>query len=379
MKQRGDGSVYYSKSRQQWVAQLDIGGDGPRAYARKFRTSEKAAFAALRELKLAANSQQDAQGPLLEDWIALWLASRHVTQLAPATREQYAQVARDRIAPPLGHYRLKQLTATRLDRWLTTLSESHTRRTVVGARNVLRICLNHAVATDLLESNKLDKLKLAGGKNRQRKIHVITPAQMHTLLLQCSPWLRACLSIILLLGLRRGEALGLQWDDLDWLAGKVSIVRAVVAKVDRKGQKPGPGVRPPKTDAGTRTIPLPAIALEILFGQRRRAELQASVTKQPVPIWVFPARTGRFLQPRNLNRELEVARDKAGIPTARLHVLRHTAATALLSLGTDDNAVAEWLGHTDVRTTRSLYHHPDVKLQQDGATALTKHWRGVLD
>lgn len=375
----GDGSVYLDRRSGRYVAQLDIsGGLRPRRYQRSSHESKAAAKTALREMRAQREALVLGAGPTVEEWLEAWQQTRHVLDLAATTRDAYAQVVRSHIRPYLGAVRLKTLTAVRIDRWLDQLRVAkRTARTIVGARNVLRIALNYAVSVDVLAVNPVQKIRLRHG--RTRKIHVLTAAQVQQLLDTSLPWLRTCLALMTLLGLRRGEALGLQWDDLDWAAPSLHVQRSVVTKVDRPGKPPGAGVKKTKTEAGDRTIPLPPLAVEFLIAHRRRAELEAMARQRKVAKWIFPSTDGGFLHPRNLNRAYYLALETAGLPfSPRLHDLRHTAATALLSLGTDENAVAAWLGHTDVRTTRSLYHHPDVDAQRQGAAALNRHWGAVL-
>lgn len=374
----GTGSVYKDTRTGKWVAQRVVGVH-PRRFRRESFETKTAAKNKLQEWADAAATLSDDDGPFLDDYLDAWQASRHFTPLAAATRVQYAQLLTAYVRPTLGRTRLRALTPKVLSAWLETLIPEgrKARRTVGLVRDVLRSALTRAVEDGWLDRNPLSSLSLQHAP--ARRIQVLAAPEVRALLDASLPWLRTLLAVMTLVGLRRGEALGLHWDDIDW-AGGLTVQRSVVATVDRgTDRKAGPGVKGPKTEAGVRTIPLPALAVEFLAAHRRRLELEHAARRRPIPAWVFPSTTGGFISPRNLSRAFYRARQDAGLPPrARLHDLRHTAATALLTLGVDENAVAAWIGHRDPRTTRSIYHHPDRSVQEDGAAALSRHWRASM-
>lgn len=373
----GTGSVYKDARTGKWVAQRVISVH-PRRFRRESFDTKTAAKNELQAWADAHAALSDNDGPLLDDFLDLWQASRHFTPLAAATRVQYTYLLKTYVRPTLGRTRLRALTPKLLSAWLDTLIPEgrKARRTVGLVRDVLRSALTRAVEDGWLDRNPLSSLTLQHVPGR--RIAVLSPADVGALLDASLPWLRSLLALMTLTGLRRGEALGLQWDDVDW-AGSLTVQRSVVATVDRGEGKVGAGVKEPKTEAGVRTIPLPALAIEFLAAHRRRLELEHAARGRPMPTWVFPSTTGGFIAPRNLSRAFYLARNAAGLSTrARLHDLRHTAATALLTLGVDENAVAAWIGHRDPRTTRSIYHHPDRSVQEDGAAALSRHWRASM-
>jgi integrase len=154
----------------------------------------------------------------------------------------------------------------------------------------------------------------------------------------------AFLRVVAALGLRKGEALGLRWQDFDRKNGLLYVRQQWLAD----------GVyAPPKTKAGVRRIALPPALRVLLIELRLRSDW--SLDEHPV----FASRTGTPLGHRNvLGRGFEPARDLAGLPSSlTLHSLRHAAASRLINAGLDPVTVASVLGHEDATVTLKVYGH----------------------
>jgi integrase len=142
--------------------------------------------------------------------------------------------------------------------------------------------------------------------------------------------------------LRRGEGLGLSWADLDWEKGTVQVrrqVQQINGKVIVSDYI--------KTDAGRRILPVPQPLLERLRAhwqnqQEERALMGAGWNERDL---IFPTETGSPVGPSNLLRHFRLLLTCAGLPSVRLHDLRHTCAT-LLGERIGDRVIAAILGHT---------------------------------
>jgi integrase len=152
------------------------------------------------------------------------------------------------------------------------------------------------------------------------------------------------LRLVATLGLRKGEALGLRWEDFDRAAAVLHVRRQWLI-TGMYG--------PPKTKAGTRRIALPAGLRDMLIGLRLRSDW--SLDEHPV----FASLVGTPLGHRNvLRRGWDPARDLAGLPSAlTLHDLRHAAASRLINARLDPVTVAAVLGHEDATVTLKVYGH----------------------
>jgi integrase len=150
-------------------------------------------------------------------------------------------------------------------------------------------------------------------------------------------------------GMRNGELLALQWKDVD-LEGRTLWVRRTVFN----------GViSPSKTAAGNRTIRLTGLAI-VELRERRLARAKGHISE-----WVFPSRAGTPLSVHNVhNRSWKPLLKRTGLPAStRMHDLRHTCATLLLSRGVPVKVVSEMLGHGDVAITLGVYQSvlPDMQ------------------
>ncbi len=224
------------------------------------------------------------------------------------------------------------------------------------ARDVLINAINIAVTWDLVPRNVAalsEPPEVAPYRAR-----TITLAQMQHLLAVASalpPQHRYLNSIVRpgLLGLRRGEVLGLRWQDLDWHERTLTVVMNL-QRIDGAFVL----VRP-KTGGSQRTVPVPASFITILH-QHRAHQL-------PTRVWagsawqdhdlVFCTRHGKPLSPNNVLDDWRSLLKRADVPSMRFHEPRHSFATLLLKRRVPTKVVQEMLGHSDARVTTQIYQH----------------------
>jgi len=166
--------------------------------------------------------------------------------------------------------------------------------------------------------------------------------------------------------MRRGEALGLKWDDVDLDACRVVIKRGLVlagAKVLES---------PPKTAAGGRLVvvhPKTTDALRIHRKQQLEERIGAG------PDWedgnyVFTTEVGHYLFPDRVTKQFGKHVGAAGLPRIRLHDLRHTVATLALTAGIHAKVVQELLGHSSITVTLDTYSHVTPGIHEAAALAI---------
>ena len=154
-------------------------------------------------------------------------------------------------------------------------------------------------------------------------------------------------------GMRRGELLGLQWDDLD-LDGGYARVRQTVVLVDNK-----PTVSEPKTRRARRVVPLPpetVTALRVHRKAQAEERLRAGASYRDSG-FAFTRESGEIISPRLLTDRFARRVALAGLPKIRLHDLRHSFATGALAAGVPLWAVADILGHSSTAITDQVYRH----------------------
>jgi integrase len=182
-------------------------------------------------------------------------------------------------------------------------------------------------------------------------------------------------------GMRRAEVMGLKWQDLDFTQGTLQV-RRILTRVPtrtRGGQGPAYVETEPKTERGRRCLFLPPFALEALKRHRGRQleeKLKAGLVWQDHD-YVFCTSVGTHLNPtRDILDQLKKLLEKAGLPAIRFHDLRHSAATALLALGTNPKIVQEVLGHSAISITMDVYSHVLPTMQKEAMNRLNDALQG---
>jgi len=292
--------------------------------------------------------------PTLAEFAAAWLDELH-GPLAPITLESYERGARLHLLPAVGDLRLDRLTPQRLQRLYADLAAAG-----VGARTIQLVhVFAHRLLRDAMRwghvarnvADLVDRPQAAKPAKR-----ALSPAEARRFVaaLQGDPLEALCL-LAVCTGLRQGELLALHWSDVDWEGTTLAVRRSLTRPI-------GAGFveKDPKSPAGTRTLPLPAVALEAL---RRHRARQNEARLAAGPRWedrdlVFCNSRGRPWERQNLYRRAwQPFLDRARVGRLTFHELRHSAATLLLGLGVPPHEVQGILGHADPRTTLGIYAH----------------------
>ena len=165
-------------------------------------------------------------------------------------------------------------------------------------------------------------------------------------------------------GMRRGELAGLQWPDIDFENGMISVRREIVF-VPKKGYL----VTSLKSAKGRRAIDItPNVVIELQRHRATQAEQRLSVgSAWKNEGWVFAKDDGSHLIPTTVSRAFTALRKELGLPPVRLHDLRHTHATLLLQGGVHLKVVQERLGHSTIAITADTYSHVTPGLQKAAA------------
>lgn len=167
-------------------------------------------------------------------------------------------------------------------------------------------------------------------------------------------------------GVRRGEALGLEWSSVDLEAGTVTI-RQQLCIVGRELR-----FQQPKTDSSTRTIAMGPELVAVLDAHRRtQIEMRLSSDSWDDQLaLVFAGAGGRPIRPDYVTKRFKHLVHEAGLEWIRLHGLRHTMASLALQNGTDIATVSRRLGHSDTNITARIYLHGSEESDRHAATAL---------
>lgn len=169
--------------------------------------------------------------------------------------------------------------------------------------------------------------------------------------------------------MRRGELLGLKWQDISFEKGVLQVRRALTRMPTGQGYKE----TEPKTSKSRRSIVLAPFAIDALKKHRaRQLEMKlAAGSAWETNDYVFCNAIGRHLSPgHDVLVQLKILLKKAGLPDIRFHDLRHSTATLLLSGGVHPKIVQEILGHSEISMTLDTYSHVLPTMQKEAINKL---------
>ncbi len=206
------------------------------------------------------------------------------------------------------------------------------------------------------------------GTPRPRRFEPLTADEARQLLTTAQGHrLHALFELALHTGLRKGELLGLRWEDLDLDAGTAAIRRTL-----QRTAAGGLTTLPTKTRASKRRIALPARCVHSLklHREQQQREREAADTSWQPSEHVFTTTRGGPIDPTNLSRAFNTLLRKAGLRRIRFHDLRHSTATLLLEQGVELVVIKELLGHAHIGVTATVYAHVRLRLQRDAIDTL---------
>lgn len=369
----GEGGIYQRQSDGLWCASVSLDQGKRKVIYGKTRkeVAEKLNAALQRKQRgIPFGSDRLSVGAWLDHWLD------HVVkpEREPTTHEGYEISIRLHIKPALGAIPLVKLQPELVEKWLRDLQATgRGLRTRQFALARLRTALNFALKRGHIARNAAELVEMP--RSARRKIAAPTIDEVRRLLDAVKgDRLEAIVTVALALGLRRGEMLGLRWEDID-LEQRRLTVRSRVTRVAKMGIIVRAGT---KTNAGDeRTMVLPTNIVQALNAHRDRQVaarvaagegwLGADYANGQIAGFIFTSDVGTVLDPRNLNRYFDRVRRRAGLPSHTFHGLRHDCASLLLAQGVPLWAVSKILGHSGIQVTANVYGHLASELQFDAA------------
>jgi integrase len=312
------------------------------------------------EQKLAELRVLYQQGRLLarsretvRDYLQAWLRDDVKPAVAPRTFENYELNVR-RLEPLIGSIRLDALKPDHIKTaYRSLLDGGLSARSVQQAHRTLRAALRQAVKPEHLYRDPT--FGVTPPRAPEREEVVLTAGQIRTLLASTEDhYLHPLWVVLATTGMRVGEALGLQWRDVDLDAGMVTIRRQAQWQ---KG--PGMVLSEVKTKASHRTLPLVPGTIAVLRKQRAAAMERHLAVGMPWndAMQVFATIDGNLINPGTVSKAFHRALDGAHLPQMRVHDLRHTVSSFIQSRGRTEREAQEVMGHASPATTRHIYTH----------------------
>ncbi|WP_418736287.1 tyrosine-type recombinase/integrase [Dysosmobacter sp.] len=372
-RKAGDGTVRQRKDGR-WEGRIVIGYDD-NGYPKTKNVLAKTKKECLEKLQ---KLKEDCGGLKPEkvrpempfgDWLTYWYENHSKPKIRPTTQETYESRIRLHIIPEIGDIPLNKLTQNDLQQFYGRLKKSGRKRFTDKygeglSDRMVRMChatcrsaLEKAVQDGLIRVNPAIGCKLPPKKARE--MQVLTREELQRFLIQAK--FEGYYEVFLLdlaTGLRRGELMALQWDDLNFKTGVLNVNKQVY---DVRGQLQ---ISTPKTKNSIRKIVLPPAVVAVLQEYKKTVDSR----------WMFPSPVKEDcpITPGVVRRRLQLILEHAGCKHVRFHDLRHTFATLALENGMDVKTLSAMLGHVSAATTLDIYTHVTGDMQTEAAAKIDR-------
>jgi integrase len=288
----------------------------------------------------------------------LWQSYLGGRELSPATVASYDSMLRRHIAPFFGPMRLRNVLPSDVTKFFDNLRGKVTNKYLSNLYALLSVMFELARQYDEIDANPV-RSKLHKPQAEAREKPILTLDETAAVIAGVPEEHRALVVVLAVTGLRCGELLGLQWQAVDWQAGRLSVTKAVW-----RGR-----MKDPKTAASRRELTLPGPVVEMLARRREAAKYAG-----PEDL-IFCRDDASPLDPGYVRKSvLYPAMDAAGITrTARaygFHVFRHSLGSHLHDLTPNLKLIQAQLGHSRVETTGNIYLHRTENSAEQAAESI---------
>lgn len=343
----------------------------------------------------------------LAEWLDIW-AAEYMGDKRYSTRRTYRANIETHIKPALGAVRLSQLAPHIIQKFYNTLLTSGCKKpkrdkngkiikkdgkpvcepapmsakTVRNIHGTLTKALSTAVDIGYLRFNPADRVTLP--RIEKKELSPLTDAQVKDFLRESSnDGLEIILKVILFTGLRESEALGLTWDNIDFQAGTIKVCK----QLQKRRLVDGGATLAPTKNGRSRTLKPAPFVMELLGRQYRE---QAAQRLKMGDLWqgwqtaaerktalVFTTPEGRSISQTSLRYHFKKVVEAIGVPSCRVHDLRHTFAVLSLQNGDDIKTVQDNLGHATAAFTLDVYGHVSEKMKEDSAARMEAYIKSL--
>ena len=322
------------------------------------------------------------------DFVEIWKRDYGSKELAPSTYKRYLGILESRIIPFFGHFRVDKIKPTDIMQFYDLLSKDTqivrrkdnngkktgkplSPKTILEHHRLLRAMLQKAVYWQMIVSNPAERVQAPKTKKPKRKYYddEQSKALISGLMELTEEQFKYKVAIILTIftGVRLGELMGLEWDDINFREGIVSINRSSQYLADK-----GVFTKVPKTESSIRDVAIPDFVVSLLEEYKYWYDEQKY---QYGELWIdsnrlFVQADGKPMHPSTISKWFEKFVAQIGLPVINFHGLRHTNATLLIAQNIDVSVVAARLGHAQITTTLNFYVHPIISHNKTAGFAL---------
>lgn len=381
----GRGNVE-NRGKGSWrlTVSLGLGDDGN--YIKKRKTvkakNKTQARLLLNEfiMELEAGEYIDPSKMRFSDFIIEWKNKYATEHLATITLNNYTLLITTYLLPAFGDMRMDEVKAFHILNYLNELKNNRkdgksgelSSGSIHFHYTVLRNIFSRAVEWKLIKSNPVADVQKP--KVKHGKTEVYTTDEVHALfkLLKDQPaHYQLIITLAITCGLRRGEILGLQWEDIEFSTNTINVRHSLQYTKDR-----GRHLGDPKTKSSIRSLIAPGYVMDELkkyklIKNTERMEVQ-ELWEGGKKKFSLSSLNGNPYFPNAISNWWRKFLHRTGFKIIRFHELRHTSATLLINQGLHPKIISERLGHSDIETTMNVYDHYLREADQEASNKLDK-------
>ena len=318
----------------------------------------------------------DGKSLKFSEFVDVWKRDYGSKELAPTTYKRYCRMLETRILPYFGHFYINKIRPTDIMKFYDLLEKdtqlvrkkdnngSKTKKplsgkTILEHHRLLRAMLHRAVYWQLIVSNPAERVQPPKAKKPKRKSYddeqtKILLENLEKLTVEDTKY-KVAIILTIFTGVRFGELMGLEWQDVDFRNGIISINRSSQYLSDM-----GVFTKVPKTESSIREIAIPEFIISLLEEYKLWYEEQKSLYGE---LWtnsdrLFVQADGKPMHPSSISKWFVKYVGTIGLPVINFHGLRHTNASLLVAQNVDIAVVSARLGHAQISTTLDFYVHP---------------------
>ena len=330
----------------------------------------------------------DGKSLKFSEFTEIWKRDYGSKELAPSTYKRYCRMLETRLLPYFGHFYINKIRPTDIMKFYDLLEKDTqlirkkgnngtktkkplSGKTILEHHRLLRAMLHKAVYWQLIVANPAERVQPPKSRKPKRKSYddEQTKILLENLELLSSKDTKYKVAIILTVftGVRLGELMGLEWTDVDFKNGILSINRSSQYLSDM-----GVFTKVPKTESSIREIAIPEFIISLLEEYKLWYEEQKSIYGE---LWtnsdrLFVQADGKPMHPSTISKWFVKYVGQIGLPVINFHGLRHTNASLLVAQNIDIAVISARLGHAQISTTFDFYVHPLLSHNRKAGYAL---------
>lgn len=330
----------------------------------------------------------DGKSLKFSEFVDVWKRDYGLKELAPTTYKRYCRMLETRILPYFGHFYINKIRPTDIMKFYDLLEKDTqlvrkkgnnglktkkplSGKTILEHHRLLRAMLHRAVYWQLIVNNPAERVQPPRAKKPKRRSYDDKQAKillenLEKLTVEDTKY-KVAIILTIFTGVRLGELMGLEWQDVDFRNGIISINRSSQYLSDM-----GVFTKVPKTESSIREIAIPEFIISLLEEYKLWYEDQKSLYGE---LWtnsdrLFVQADGKPMHPSSISKWFVKYVSTIGLPVINFHGLRHTNASLLVAQNVDIAVVSARLGHAQISTTLDFYVHPLLSHNRKAGYAL---------